>query len=521
MSRLHSLRLTREMTVRIIADALLINAAALAALSARFLYMVAFERASVGTDYNQVFWNSISAYCGSTTLLTSICLVIFYVSGFYTYGRTYYGPYKALFVAQAVSLGYLIFGFLLYFLAGNLIVQRAELILAWVFSVILLVGARLWARLWLSVIRAERRLHERPEDRKIHRVLVIGGAGYIGSALLPKLLERGYYVRVLDLLLYGTDPISDLLTHPRIEVLQADFRCVDKVVEAMRDVDAVIHLGAIVGDPACALDEQLTIEVNLMATRMIAEVAKGCGVSRFIFASTCSVYGACDEVLNERSALNPVSLYARSKIASERVLMSMTDERFAPTIVRFGTIYGLSGRTRFDLVVNLLTAKAVVEGQITIMGGDQWRPFVHVDDAALAVYKILISPFASVRNEIFNVGSDEQNFTIQDVGEIIQRQVPTAKLIDMGSDSDRRNYRVNFGKIRKALGFVPRWTVERGIQQVIEAFQAGKITDYRDARYSNVKFLKEEGTSHLIRHEDRWAYELINDNSPDSPEVPA
>ena len=107
------------------------------------------------------------------------------------------------------------------------------------------------------------------------------------------------------------------------------------------------------------------------------------------------------------------------------------------------------------------------------------------------------------------------------MGEIIQRQVPTAKLIDMGSDSDRRNYRVNFGKIRKALGFVPRWTVERGIQQVIEAFQAGKITDYRDARYSNVKFLKEEGTSHLIRHEDRWAYELINDNSPDSPEVPA
>ena len=160
-------------------------------------------------------------------------------------------------------------------------------------------------------------------ESAVRRVLVIGGGGYIGSALLPKLLDAGYHVRLLDLLLYSTEPIQDVLSHPDLEVIQADFRQVDRVVEAMQDVDAVIHLGAIVGDPACALDEELTIEVNLMATRMIAEVAKGSGINRFIFASTCSVYGASDELLDEYSALNPVSLYARSKIASEQVLKNL------------------------------------------------------------------------------------------------------------------------------------------------------------------------------------------------------
>src|SRR4029079_6285270 len=227
----------------------------------------------------------------------------------------------------------------------------------------------------------------------------------------------------LDLLIYGTEPIEDSVAHPNLEIMKADFRQVDKVVQAMRNIDAVIHLGAIVGDPACALDEELTIEVNLMATRMIAEVAKGDGVSRVICASTCSVYGANDAMLDERSALNPVSIYARSKIASERVLMSMASCVFAPTLLRFGTIYGLSGRTRFDLVINLLTAKAMVEGKITVFGGDQWRPFVHVDDAALAVLMALEAPLSLVGNEVFNVGCDEQNYTIQQVGEMIKQLV--------------------------------------------------------------------------------------------------
>jgi nucleoside-diphosphate-sugar epimerase len=326
------------------------------------------------------------------------------------------------------------------------------------------------------------------------------------------LLEKGYHVRLLDLFLYGAEPIRDCLYHPRLEIMRADFRQVDKVVEATKGMDAVIHLGAIVGDPACALDEDLTIEVNLMATRMIAEVAKGSGVSRFIFASTCSVYGASDEVLDEYSELNPVSLYARSKIASERVLMSLSDSNFAPTVLRFGTIYGLSGRTRFDLVINLLTAKALVEGQITIRGGDQWRPFVHVHDAALAVFKTLEAPFSLVKNQTFNVGSNEQNYTIYQIGQLINQFVPSSQIIDQGPDTDRRNYRVNFNKIRDLLGFAPVWVVEEGVTQVIEAVKSGRIKDYRDPMYSNVKFLGHKRASRLAL-QNGWAEELIKESA--------
>ena len=500
--------MTRETSFRIVADALLINASILTALVVRFIFLVAFERARTSQDHNVIFWQYLQGYLNNFWLLTLVCLAVFAMSGFYTYGRFYRGRYKVLIVAQAVSVGYLLFGFLSYFFGIDNTFPRGALLLSWVISLVVLTVARVWSIVWRSVCRYESNRVDAPDRRKTRNVLVIGGAGYIGSALLKKLLDRGYRVRLLDMLLYGTDAIKDILDHPRLEILQADFRHIDKVVDAMRGMDACIHLGAIVGDPACALDEELTIEVNLMATRMIAEVAKGSGVSRFIFASTCSVYGASDELLDERSALNPVSLYARSKIASEQVLMEMADSSFVPTILRFGTIYGLSGRTRFDLVINLLTAKAMIDEKITVMGSDQWRPFVHVDDAALAVFKVLEAPLVVVRNQVFNVGSDEQNFTIGQIGEMIKRLVPAAELLDLGPDGDRRNYRVDFARIRTALGFKPRWQVEDGIRQVIEAIQSGQVDDYRDARYSNVKFLSDEGSYRLMR-QNGWAHELI------------
>jgi nucleoside-diphosphate-sugar epimerase len=266
-----------------------------------------------------------------------------------------------------------------------------------------------------------------------------------------------------------------------------------------------------VGDPACALDEELTIEVNVMATRMIAEVAKGVGVERLVFASTCSVYGASEHHLDERSQLNPVSLYARSKIASEKVLQKMADDRFSPVILRFGTIFGLSGRTRFDLVFNLLTAKAVMDGEITVFGGDQWRPFLHVDDAARALLDVLTASQDIVRNQVFNVGSSEQNYTINQIAEIIQRHVPQAHIVHKGDGADRRNYWVSFNKISRTLGFRPKWTVDQGIDQVIEAISSGKVLDYRDAKYSNVLFLRQEGHERLSRQGSDWAYQLLDE----------
>jgi nucleoside-diphosphate-sugar epimerase len=347
------------------------------------------------------------------------------------------------------------------------------------------------------------------QDRNL--VLLIGGAGYIGSGLLPKLLNSGYRVRLLDAFLYGDDAIAKWKDHPDLEIVEADFRRVDVVVRAMRGVKMVVHLGAIVGDPACALDEELTIETNLIATRMIAEVTKGAGIEKFIFASSCSVYGASDKWLDENSPLYPVSLYARSKIACEDVLLGMKGDTFLPVILRFGTIYGLSGRPRFDLVVNLLTAKAMVEQVITVYGSDQWRPFLHVDDAAQAVFCALQASDEAVSETIFNVGSDDQNYTLGDLGRIIKSMVPSVEVqIFDRPDADRRNYRVNFSRIRKSLGFKPQWQLEDGIQQVIAAIQNGQIKDYKNPIYSNVRFLSEEiGLESLRFEQQRWAHDVM------------
>ena len=322
-------------------------------------------------------------------------------------------------------------------------------------------------------------------------VLVIGGAGYIGSALLPKLLNAGYSVRLLDSFMYGDDPIKECLKHPKLEIIKADFRQVDEVVRAVKGVGSVIHLGGLVGDPACAIDEELTLEINLMATRMIAEVCKGFGVQRFVFASTCSVYGASDEILDESSSLNPVSLYAKTKISCERVLKEMADSSFAPVILRFSTIFGFSGRTRFDLVVNLLTAKAFFEKKITVMGGEQWRPFLHVDDAAASVLLALQAPIDKVRNEIFNVGCSSLNYTLMQLGELIQKQETSAELLELGMDGDKRNYRVNFDKITQRLGYKTKWTLEQGIAQVLRELKNGSVIDYKDIKYSNALYLRQ------------------------------
>jgi nucleoside-diphosphate-sugar epimerase len=523
LSRLKQ-RFTFESLIRIFADAVLVNLAFLVALSGRLIYILAIGNPSSVANYSETFWLYLYAYGKNAWLLTIICLIIFSLSGFYTYGRFYRGRYKYLTIFQAVSLSYMIFGLMTYlsqgllfqFLRPVLNLPRGVLVLAWGLTVVFLMAARAWSMLWKRLTNIENQKLALDDDTKIQRVLVIGGAGYIGSALLPYLLDKGYKVRLLDMLLYGTEPIEEFLNHPNLEVMQADFRLIDKVVEAIREVDAVVHLGGIVGDPACALDEELTVEINLMATRMIAEVAKGSGVGLFIFASTCSVYGASDQQLDERSELNPVSLYARSKIASEKVLLKMTSETFTPVILRFSTIYGLSGRTRFDLVINLLTAKALVDGEITIYGGDQWRPFLHVDDAARAIMLILDSPHDLVRNQVFNVGSNEQNYTIRQIGELIHQQIPQAKIVNQSEVSDQRNYWVNFNKISGSLNFKPQWNVDDGVKQVIQALESGKVIDYQNAKYSNVKFLTEEGIFRLSHTENGWAYQLLNESGTEA-----
>jgi nucleoside-diphosphate-sugar epimerase len=496
-------RLIWEMLERMIADAIMVNLALLTAFILRLLGLLWFQGNSNNVSsqfFSGILRSSLVVYTYSAPALTILCLVIFYLSGFYTYGRAYRSRYKALIIFQAVSVAYLIFGAMSYLLF-NLTAwfPRSVWLAGWLLTLALVGGLRLGAALWRATVWAEAKIWGKPEKRTVRHVLVIGGAGYIGSVLVRKLLDHGYSVTVLDALLYGDESIRDLYGRPDFELIHDDMRNVEAVVRAMQHADAVVHLGALVGDPACALDEKLALEINLAATRMIAEVARGFGIQRFIFASTCSVYGASDQLLDERSALNPVSLYARTKIDSERVLLALNDDRFAPIILRFATVYGLSPRPRFDLVVNLLAAQAVCEKRIIIFGGNQWRPFIHVNDAAEAILKCLEAPLHAVKGQIFNVGSDDQNYQIAQLGDLIKKLIPDVEVIRQGDDTDRRNYRVSFAKIRKHLGFTPRYTVADGILEIKAAIEAGRIRDYRDARYSNYKTLSNEDNITLIR----------------------
>lgn len=331
--------------------------------------------------------------------------------------------------------------------------------------------------------------HRRFKGFESRRVLVVGGAGYLGSVVVRALLDRGYDVRVMDALVYGDDGIRDLFPLRAFGVVQADLRNLESVVRATRGVDAIVHLGALVGDPACTIDEQLTVEINLDATRTIAAVARGLGVERFVFASTCSVYGASDELLHEDSPLAPVSLYGRTKMDSERVLLSLASEEFTPVILRFGTLYGASPRPRFDLVVNMLTARAATEGEITVYGGDQWRPFVHVADAAAAVIRCLEAQPRHVRGEIFNVGSDEQNHTLKEIAAMIASLVPGLRVIYEEKQETEANYRVSFEKVRTRLGFAPRHGLADGLDEIIRSIRQGMVADHADARYSNHRSL--------------------------------
>ena len=499
-------RVKSEIALRVIADAIMINVAVAVSFVGRFLtFFILKEQEIISTRiYSSLFQESVIGFQRSAWLLTIISMIVFWLSGFYTYGRAYQSKCTLLIVLQAVSVSFLLFVGISFFVPFVTPFPRSMLLASWLLTLALMVISRVWAYLWSKAIK------DRPQTTPEHRndagnVLVIGGAGYIGSVLVRQLLDRGYNVTVLDALIYGDEGIRSLHGKPRFTFIKGDLRDIEAVVGAIQGMDSVIHLGALVGDPACAIDEKLTLEINLAATRMISEVAKGYGVQRFIFASTCSVYGASEELLNEKSALNPVSLYAKSKIASEDVILHLADDRFAPTILRFATIFGISPRLRFDLVVNFLTARAMVEKSITIMGGQQWRPFIHVADAAEAIVRALEAPAIVVRGEVFNVGSDAENYQIAHIGELVKKSVPDIEVVTAGGDADRRNYRVSFRKFEGHVGFIPGRTVASGIAEIKQAMHEGAVGNYLSPKYSNHKSLAEEGAVVRIQRDDAWS----------------
>ncbi len=320
-------------------------------------------------------------------------------------------------------------------------------------------------------------------------VLVIGGAGYIGSLTVERLLQKGHRVRVLDRLMYGAQSLSAFSGSPHFELIDGDVTDISKLAAAMRHASSVIHLAGLVGDPACAVDPEFTRHENIIATRMAREVAQSLGIHRFIFASSCSVYGASDKEMREGDGLNPVSLYAQTKIDSEQELLYSVRDDFFVTVLRFATVFGHSSRPRFDLVANLFAAQAMMNGIVTVIGPDQWRPFIHVRDLARAIVMVLEARPEIVQSQIFNVGDTRLNMTIGQLGELVQRTASPYREVRLQvseGDQDRRNYRVSFEKIRSSLGFRAETSLEDGVKEMVEALQAGKYGDFQNPLYSNV-----------------------------------
>ena len=269
------------------------------------------------------------------------------------------------------------------------------------------------------------------------KVLVTGGAGYLGSILSRKLLDNGYQVRVIDALWYGQDPISECLKNENFELVNADIRNLMVTVKSMKGIDAVVHLASIVGMPASSIEPRTSEEINYLATKNIAELCQLHGIETYIFASTCSVYGSQpNSLITEKSAVSPLDFYAKQKFFSERAIGWLNR---APTILRFGTLFGVSPRMRFDLVINLFAVQALTEGKITVFGGEQYRPFLHVDDAADSILFSLEKNLTGTYNVI------SENMTILDAAKKISALTGCEISISQENE-DKRNYKVSSEK---------------------------------------------------------------------------
>jgi nucleoside-diphosphate-sugar epimerase/CBS domain-containing protein len=320
------------------------------------------------------------------------------------------------------------------------------------------------------------------------RVLVVGGAGYLGSVLTCRLLRRGFRVRVLDSFIYGRRSLESLAGDENLEIVEGDLRNIHTCVSSLAETDAVVLLAAIVGDPASKVRPTETIETNVLAAQALASASKLHHINRFLYASTCSVYGLGSDLLDENAPLNPVSLYARTKIESEKIILGMGDEYFSPTILRMGTLYGYSPRMRFDLVVNTMSMKSFVDRRIQVFGGRQWRPLLGVEDAAEVYIRCLEADLHVVGNQIFNVGSDEQNYQIDQVAEMIGTSLGGIPISRDNSNLDARDYRVSFSKQNRALGFAPRQTIDGAARLIFDKLQSGAIRNPGQKIYYNHYF---------------------------------
>jgi len=329
-------------------------------------------------------------------------------------------------------------------------------------------------------------------------ILITGGAGYIGSLLTSELLRLNYQVTVLDSLLFGGEAIVPFLHHPNFHFVKTDVTEPRAVKEGLKGdwktPDAIIHLAAIVGFPACqAVGKQVAWKYNVEGTKNVFGQAADLGVERFVFASTYSNYGLSTDgkPVTEESPLNPQSLYAETKIASEEFLLSQKDASCAPLLFRFATLYGLSPRTRFDLIVNQFVLEAFTRRVLIIYQRSYSRSFVHIRDVARGVIMGLEAEESKIRGQVFNLGTDKGNYSKDDIVSLVRKRMPEVEIEykDLTFGGDMRDITVSFAKIKNVLGFDTTLDVDDGIRELLFALKTGIIRNPTDEKYRNAQFI--------------------------------
>ncbi len=307
--------------------------------------------------------------------------------------------------------------------------------------------------------------------------------------VVEELLTAGREVRVIDVILHGQEDLAAEQRQAGVELVVADIRDDDARRRALEGVDEVVHLAAIVGDPACALDPERSQDVNVGATRSLLADALAAGVEKLVFASTCSNYGRMEDAtvpITEDGVLAPVSLYAEQKVGMEKAILSDEYSELQPTCLRFATVYGAAPRMRFDLTVNEFTRDLWADRDLEVFGEQFWRPYIHVADAGRAVRTVLDAPRDATAGEVFNAGRSGENYTKQMLVDEIQRQVGRGNVSYVKRDEDPRDYKVSFDKIRDVLGFETELTVPDGIAEIAQALDEDRWPDPWGARYRNI-----------------------------------
>ena len=321
------------------------------------------------------------------------------------------------------------------------------------------------------------------------RILITGGAGYIGSVLTKRLLEQDYAVRVVDCLRWGGESLSPFFGNPKFEFIKGDLRQDNIQQTALKDIDSIVHLAAIVGDPACKKEPKLAEEINWQISKSIFDKAQVQGVKRFIFASTCSNYGKMPDsgqYIDETGILNPISWYAKLKVRFENYLLEAPVNSMAAVSLRFATAYGLSGRMRFDLTVNEFIKEVVLGRELIVYGEKFWRPYCHVEDLASACICALEAERPLIDKEVFNAGDTRENYQKQMIVNLLRKHIPKMKVRFVHKNEDPRDYKVDFNKIKNKLNFQISKTLEDGIDEVAQVLRKGLLKNPDSDFYKNI-----------------------------------